>query len=280
MGQLYKSAELMQDGRKRGYAVPAYDTFNIESTRMVLEAAERAGTPVIIMMYLGMPIPVDTFAEMAKSLGRKSKVPFALHLDHSPSFEACMMAIKAGFTSIMIDASKKPIEENVALTRKVVEVAHAMDIDVEGELGMVGRNEAVDRSLFTQPEEAASFVEKTGVDTLAVAVGNSHGMYIEEPELDIPLIKAVNKAAGVPLVLHGTSMIPTDQLKEAVRAGITKTNIATEYMLYYKDAVSKALAGAEPPKTINGLLQAAYEPVVEFIAEKMRVLNPDNVSIL
>ena len=280
MGKLYQSAELMQDAHKRGYGIPAYDPFNFESTKMVFEAAERANTPVIIMMYLGIDMPIDSFAEMVKSLGAKAKVPYALHLDHSPSFEACMMAIKAGFTSVMIDASKKPIDENVAETRKVVEAAHAMGIDVEGELGMVGRNEAVNRSMFTQPEEAVSFIERTGIDTLAVAIGNSHGMYIEEPELDIPLLESINKVAGKPLVLHGTSMIPVDQLKEAVRHGICKTNIATEYMMYYKQKVAELAASDKCPGTITGILSGVQGAVTDFIYEKMRVLNPDDVKIL
>ena len=280
MGNLCKSAELMADAAKRGYGVPAYNTFNYETTKMVLEAAERAGTSVIIMLYPGMGMPADAFADMTKRLGEKKKVPYSLHLDHSSSFEQCMQFIHAGFSSVMIDASKKPFAENVATTRKVVEAAHAMGVDVEGELGMVGRAEAVNRDLFTQPDEAVAYVEQSGVDTLAVAVGNSHGIYIEEPELDIPLIRSIRDAAKVPLVMHGTSMIPIDQLKDAVRAGITKTNIATEYWMYYKEVITKNAVSDNAPKIISALLDSAHESVTEFIAAKMRILNPDNVSIV
>jgi ketose-bisphosphate aldolase len=270
----------MDEARRHGYAVPAYDTFNYESTKMVFEAAEQAGTPVIIMYYNDGYMPMDTFALMVKSLGAKSSVPFSLHLDHSPDFETCMRAIRDGFTSIMIDASKRPFEENVRETRRVVEAAHAMGIDVEGELGIVGREEKVDRQRFTQPAEARRFAEETGVDSLAVAIGNSHGVYIEEPRLEIDLLTGIAAAADLPLVLHGTSLIPVDQLKEAVRHGITKTNIATEYMMYYKEQAARALARDKPPRVITALLEAAYRPVVDFIAEKMRVLNPDGVTIL
>jgi ketose-bisphosphate aldolase len=280
MGILCKSVELMREARKRGYAVPAYDTFNYESTKMVFEAAEKAGTPVIIMYYADGYIPMDTFAVMVKNLGAKSPVPFALHLDHSPDFETCMQAIRSGFTSIMIDASKRPFDENIRETRRVVEAARGMGIDVEGELGIVGREEKVDRNRFTQPDEALRFAAETGVDSLAVAIGNSHGVYIEEPRLEIDLLKRIAQAADLPLVLHGTSLIPEDQLKEAVRGGITKTNIATEYLMYYKDQVARALAGDKPPRVIPALLQAAYGPVVDFIAEKMRVLNPDGLTLL
>jgi ketose-bisphosphate aldolase len=214
---------------------------------------------------------------MVKSLGAKSSVPFALHLDHSPDFETCLRAVQSGFTSIMIDASKLPFEENLRETRRVVEAAHAMGIDVEGELGIVGREEKVDRARLTQPGEARRFAEESGVDSLAVAIGNSHGVYIEEPRLDIALLKDIAGVADLPLVLHGTSLIPVDQLKEAVRHGITKTNIATEYLMYYKDQIAHALGGK--PRVIGALLQAAHQPVVDFIAEKMRVLNPDGVKI-
>jgi ketose-bisphosphate aldolase len=280
MGALCKSAELMKEALRRGYAVPAYDTFNYETTKMVFAAAEKVKTPVIIMYYADFYMQMDTFASMVKSVGAKSAVPFAIHLDHSPSFELCMQAIHEGFTSVMIDASKKPFDENVKETRRVVEAGHAMGIDVEGELGMVGREEAVDRSRFTQPEEALRFVNETGIDTLAVAIGNSHGVYIEEPVLDIELLKKIRNTVNVPLVLHGTSMIPVDQLKDAVRNGITKTNIATEYLMYYKDEIAKVASGDKAPRVIGGLLHAAYQPVVDFIAEKMKVLNPNNVAIL
>jgi ketose-bisphosphate aldolase len=279
MGILCRSVDLMKEGRRRGYAVPAYDTFNYETTKMVFEAAEKAGTPVIIMYYNDGYMPMDTFAAMVKSLGARSSVPFALHLDHSPDFETCLRAVQSGFTSIMIDASKKPFEENVRETRRVVEAAHAMGIDVEGELGIVGREEKVDRSRLTQPAEARRFAEETGVDTLAVAIGNSHGVYIEEPRLEIELLKGIVLEANLPLVLHGTSLIPVDQLKDAVRYGITKTNIATEYLMYYRDQLARVLAGDKPPKVIGALLEAAYGPVVDFIAEKMRVLNPSGLTL-
>ncbi|MDR2185448.1 MAG: class II fructose-bisphosphate aldolase, partial [Treponema sp.] len=143
MGMLCRSVELMREGRGRGYAVPAYDTFNYESTKMVFEAAEQAGTPVIIMYYNDGYMPMDTFAAMVKNLGAKGSVPFSVHLDHSPDFETCMRAIRCGFTSVMIDASKRPFDENVQETRRVVEAARAMGVDVEGELGIVGREEKV-----------------------------------------------------------------------------------------------------------------------------------------
>ncbi|MDR2135023.1 MAG: class II fructose-bisphosphate aldolase [Treponema sp.] len=280
MGMLCRSVDLMQEGRRRGYAVPAYDTFNYESTKMVFDAAEKAGTPVIVMYYNDGYIPIDTFAVMVKNLGARSSVPFSVHLDHSPDFETCMKAIRCGFTSVMLDASKLPFDENVRETRRVVEAAHAMGVDVEGELGIVGREEKVDRARFTQPEEARRFAEESGVDSLAVAIGNSHGVYIEEPRLETGLLARIAAEAGLPLVLHGTSMIPPDQLKEAVRRGITKTNIATEYLMYYRDQIAQALARDKPPKVVTALLDAAYEPVTDFIAEKMRLLNPDGLSIL
>lgn len=278
MGTLHQSAELMRDARLRGYGIPAYDTFNYESTKMVFEAAARVRTPVIIMYYPSDYMPLHTFAQMVKDLGACYPVPFSLHLDHSPSFEICMKAIHEGFTSVMIDASQKPMAENIAETRKVVEAAHAMGIDVEGELGMVGRNEAVNRDRFTQPSEVKQFLEATGIDALAIAIGNSHGVYIEEPSLDIPLLKKIAGITQTPLVLHGTSMIPSQQLSEAVRHGITKTNIATEYLMRYVEEIGTLMQ--DPPKVIGALLEKAHAPMVDFIADKMKVLNPDDVKIL
>lgn len=280
MGQLYKSVDLMLDGYKRGYGVPAYDTFNYETTKMVFEAAEAAGTPVIIMHYPDGYMPMETFVQMVKDMGERAKVPFALHLDHSPSFEVCMQAIHAGFTSVMIDGSKLPLDQNISITKQVVQAAHAMGVDVEGELGMVGRNEAVNRSLFTQPDEAVRFAEESGIDTLAVAIGNSHGIYIKEPELDIDLLERIKTAVDKPLVLHGTSMIPIEQIKNAVRNGISKTNIATEYLMYYVQVLNMQLQSKNPYRTLIPLLKEAHKPVVDFIAAKMAVLNPDNIRIL
>jgi ketose-bisphosphate aldolase len=280
MGELCRSADLMMDGFKRGYCVPAYDTNNYETTQMVFRAAEIAETPVIIMLYPGPYIPFDTFADMVKSLGKKSKVPFALHLDHSPSFDICMQAIHAGFTSVMIDASKKPYAENVAECRAVVRAAHAMGIDVEGELGTVGREEAVDRNGFTSPEQAAQFLEDTGLDTLAVAIGNCHGVYVGEPDLDIPLLARIKASVTKPLVLHGASGIPKDQLMDACRNGICKTNVATEYLIKYAEVIDGLMHQEDKPTRFGAVMDRSFQPVVDFIADKMKVFNPDHLKLI
>ena len=279
MGELVRSIDLLNDGRKRGYAVPAYNAYDYYSIRAILRAAELAGTPVILMHHFSYGIDLDTFAAIAKALGKKAKVPFSIHLDHSPTYEECIRAIKAGFTSLMIDGSPHPFDENVRMTRDVVRAARACGIDVEGEIGHVGFHD-VDRSLFTRPEEAKEFLELTEVDALAVSIGNSHGVYFEEPRIEQELLKELNRISTVPLVLHGTSGIPDDQLMEAVRNDITKTNIATEYLMKTVDVVKGLILTDKELDTAPKVMEAAEKDVSEFIARKMRLLNPDNVRIL
>ncbi|MBE5759893.1 MAG: class II fructose-bisphosphate aldolase [Clostridiales bacterium] len=279
MGELTRSIDLLLDARKRGYAVPAYNVFSYESTKTVLRAAEQAGTPVILMHHFSYGIDLETFAVLTRELGRQSKVPFSIHLDHAPDYEECIRAIRAGFSSVMIDGSPHPFDENVKMTQDVVRAARACGVDVEGEIGHVGFND-VDRTLFTRPEEVTKFLELTEVDSLAISIGNSHGVYFEEPRIEQELLKTINKISPVPLVLHGTSGIPDEQLSEAVANGIVKTNIATEYMMYMADAMKEALTGDNPPPTAPKLMMGIEEKVAAFIERKMRLLNPANISIL
>ena len=280
MGELYRSADLMADALKRGYCVPAYDTNDIQTTQMVFRAAEKAQTPVIIMAYPGHGVDFKLFADMVLRIGSKAKVPFALHLDHAPDFETVMRAIQGGFTSVMIDASKLPYEENVRECRRVIDVCRAMNIDVEGELGYVGRDEEVRTDGYTNPAEAARFVADTGLDTLAVAIGNCHGVYKGEPHMEIGLLEEIKAAVpGVPLVLHGASGIPKDQLMDACRHGICKTNVATEYLMKYAEVI-RANEAKEPSRNIGMMLARAFDEVTDFIADKMLCFNPDGLKLL
>lgn len=279
MAELVRSIDLLLDARKRGYAVPAYNVINYETTKTVLRAAEQAGTPVILMHHFSYGIDLRTFAAITRELGRQSKVPFSIHLDHSPDFEECIRAIAAGFTSVMIDGSPHPFEENVKMTQEVVRAARACGVDVEGEIGHVGFND-VDRTLFTKPEEAKKFLELTEVDSLAVSIGNSHGVYFEEPRIEQELLKKLNEISYVPLVLHGTSGIPDEQLSCAVANGIVKTNIATEYLMYNTKAIKEALEEKDAPVTTHKLMQRVEGKVADFIERKMRLLNPNKIQII
>lgn len=267
---------LLTRARENGYAVPAYDVQNYETMLWVLGAAERLRTPAILMYYPTPYIPFGAFCALGRELAQRASVPVALHLDHCADYDTILRAIAEGFPSVMIDASKQPFEENVRITSEIVRAAHAMGVCVEAELGHVGsgarREDFVDKAMYTDPESAREFCARTGCDSLAVAIGNSHGVYVETPHLDIALLEKLRAAVPVPLVLHGTSGIPDDQLMQAVRRGVCKTNIATEYLIHAARVTREHSAGA---KYLGAILEGVYAPMTDFIAQKMRLLNPD-----
>ncbi|MBN1247566.1 MAG: class II fructose-1,6-bisphosphate aldolase [Anaerolineae bacterium] len=232
---LVTSKELLLDAQKNGYAVGAFNTNNLEITHAILRAAEAKRAPILVqissgaMRYAGvefLPMIVAKAAQLAS-------VPVAIHLDHGPSFEVVMQALRAGFTSIMRDASKLPYDENVAEVRKVVEACHSIDVPVEAEIGRIGGAEehvvvSEREAAMSDPDECVRFVEDAGFDFLAVAIGNAHGFYKGEPKLDFDRLRAIRDRVPVPLVLHGASGIPDHQITEAVKNGICKINIDTE----------------------------------------------------
>ncbi|MGC9348179.1 MAG: class II fructose-1,6-bisphosphate aldolase [Anaerolineae bacterium] len=232
---LVTSKELLLDAQKHGYAVGAFNTNNLEITHAIFRAAEAKRSPILVqisagaMRYAGvefLPMIVAKWAQLAS-------IPAAIHLDHGPDFETVVKAVRAGFTSIMRDASSLPYEENVAEVRKVVELCHAIDIPVEAEIGRLGGAEehvvvSEREALMSDPDECVRFVEDAGFDFLAVAIGNAHGFYKGEPKLDFDRLEAIQDKVPVPLVLHGASGIPDHQITMAVERGICKINIDTE----------------------------------------------------
>jgi ketose-bisphosphate aldolase len=282
---LYKVGEILKDAKERGYGVPAYDVMNYESMRWVVDAAEVVGVPAILMLYPSMKsmIPFRQFVDLAKSIGKDAKIPVSIHLDHSLSVEEIEEAIDAGFMSVMYDGSKQDFDTNVRNSYKVVQMGKEHGVDVEAELGIVGSGMNVEDfkndELYTKPEQAVEFVERTGVGSLAVAIGNSHGVYIEQPNLDIARLSALNEAVSVPLVLHGTSGIPEEQLREAVLHGITKTNIATEFYNLMGKAVCEYTARDEcRGNFIEILNKGAKTAAMDYLIAKFRLLNPNNVK--
>lgn len=245
----------------------------------VVATAEELGKPVIVMLY-----PPDNFennccgvagfAATVRELASQVKVPIGLHLDHCSDFDYILRAIQAGFTSVMFDGSMLPVEENIALTRRVVDAAHALGADVEAELGRVGfaaDSDQDDTDMYTKPEVAAAFCEATGVDSVAVAIGSAHGVYLKTPKLDLERLDAINAATDTPLVLHGGSGIPHDQLEEAFRRGINKFNVGTEYFQLYYDSF-RAYA-AEFGDTGHMLKVPRYiqERMMNYLREKMKL---------
>ena len=227
--------ELLEIGKKNNACVLAFDAADGNMIKSVIKGAEAAGKPVMVMLYPGMRniMPFGVFAETTKYYAERASVPVGLHLDHCSDFDMIMEAIHEGFSSVMADGSVLSFEENVAFTRKVVEVARNFDVDVEGELGHVGTaadsDEFSRKEFFTRPDEVKEFVERTKVTSLAVSFGSAHGLYKSTPKLDIDHLKVLSAATDTPLVLHGGTGIPDDQLALAFANGINKINIGTEF---------------------------------------------------
>lgn len=273
---LVTGKELLDHANKNGYAVGAFNINNMEIVQAIIEAAEETNSPVILQASQGgiKYAGIEYITALGKVAAEKAKVPVALHLDHGTDFEQVMLCIRYGFTSVMIDGSKHPLRENIELTKKVIDVAHAVGVSVEAELGKIGGTEddiTVDEmeATFTDPDEAKLFVEETGVDYLAVAVGTAHGVYKGEPKLDFDRIRKIKELVGIPLVLHGSSGVPADSIKKAIEAGINKVNIDTDLRIAFttamKDFLKKNPDNIDPRK----ILTPAREAMKEVIKEKM-----------
>lgn len=277
---LATTKEMLLKAQKEGYAVGAFNAENMEMVQAVIEAAEEMKAPVIIQTTPGTLNYADTdmFYGMVSAAAKNAGVPVALHLDHGSSYELAAKALRSGYTSIMIDGSKLPFEENVAFTLKTVEMAHAMGIPVEGELGTVGGKEDThevkdSEKAYTDPQEAKEFAERTGVDLLAVGIGNAHGFYKGVPKLRFDILEQTKELVSIPIVLHGASGIPDEDVKKATGLGICKVNFATEL----RDAFSKGVKAylAENPETFDPKKynKAGRDHVKALVLHKMEVLN-------
>lgn len=237
---LVTTKEMLFDAQKNHYAVGAFNVENLEFVMAVLAAAEETKSPVIMQTTPGTikTAGLDYFYGMVKAAAERATVPVALHLDHGDGYDRCMKALRTGYTSVMIDGSHETFEDNIALTRSVADAGVAMGVPVEAELGKVGGKEddgpAVEgESPYTDPIEAKEFVERTGCTSLAIGVGTAHGVYTETPHIEQSVVRAIAAAVDVPLVLHGTSGVPDEQVAEAVKNGICKVNYATELRQAY-----------------------------------------------
>ncbi len=233
---LMNMRDLLAIARENHFAVPAY---NISSNMLLtgaIEAAEAANAPVIIAIHPDELAFVGTaFVKFALEEAKNATVPVVIHLDHGSSLEQIMTAIRAGFTSVMIDASELPLDQNIAACREVAALAHAVNVSVEGELGTIGELDeeaeaGAEEVIFVDPEEVKTFVDATDVDTLAVAIGTSHGLYPKDmkPEIRLDLLQAINAKVDIPLVLHGGSGNPDEEIARSVELGICKINISAD----------------------------------------------------
>lgn len=276
---LVTTKRLLQDAQAGGYAIGAFNVENMEMVQAVVAAAEEMNSPVIMQTTPGTVKYADLryFYENVRTAAEEASVPVVMHLDHGNSFELAMQALRTGYTSIMIDGSRKPFEENIALTKAVVDACHPSGIPVEAELGKVGGKEddleGGDDSPYTDPQQAAEFVERTGVDSLAIAVGTAHGVYKVTPKLDVERITAVRQFVTIPLVLHGTSGVPDEQVAECVRRGMCKVNYATDLRIAFTKGVKSILAETPDvfdPKKYNA---AGREEVKKYVMQKMQVVG-------
>jgi len=278
---LVTSEQMLLDAQQRGYAVGAFNVENMEMVKAVIAAAEELHAPVMLQTT---PSTVkygtlETYFAIVAAEAKKAAVPVCLHLDHGSSFELAVQAIKAGYTSVMIDGSHEDFENNVAVSKKVVDVAKACGIPVEAELGKVGGKEddlEADADTNTDPMEAKEFVERTGVSSLAIAIGTAHGFYEGTPVLDKERVSEIKKVVSVPLVLHGASGLSDEDVKECVRRGMCKVNFATELRVAYTEAGRRLLE--EKPDTFDPkkLGIVGMEAVKELVKERMKVCGCEN----
>ena len=284
---------------KGNYCIPAFNVYNTETVMGVFDAAEEAKAPVIMQVYprLFNEYVGYYLAPAILAAAKKATVPVCFHLDHGPSEAEVMKALRLGATGIMLDGSTHPFEENVALTKHIVEsckaigvgleenaentkhivdICAAVNVEVEGELGHIGSVNDDSMDEFTDPAEAAEFVKRTNVTCLAVLIGNAHGHYKKPPKLDIERIAAIRKATGgIPLVLHGGSGIPDDQVKAAINAGIRKMNIGTDVCCAFADGTLESLNDPNRSLAVDMFMKKPIESVKKLALSKIALTGAD-----
>jgi len=272
--------ELVLKAQKGHYAVGAFNCNNMEIVQAIVAAAEAEKAPVIIQASQGAIAyaGIRYIAGLTKLAAESVTIPVALHLDHGTSFEQCIQCIGSGFSSVMIDGSKLPLDENIALTKKIIEIARMLGVSVEGELGKIGGTEddisvSEKEALFTDPQEAEHFWRETDVDALAIAIGTAHGQYKGVPKLDFDRLKEIVKRVSAPIVLHGSSGVPDDAVREAISLGVSKVNIDTNIREAFTNAARQVVIDHPNEIDPRKVLGPAREAAIQVIREKIRVFG-------
>lgn len=272
--------DLLAVGKEHQFAVPAFNICSFDMLKAIMEEVEANNAPVILEIhpdeieYLG-----DNFVATVREYAYRSKVPVVIHMDHGGTIKDVMRAIRNGYTSVMIDASRASYEENVALTTQVVELAHKVGVSVEAELGTIGNNGSAeggaDTIIYTDPGQAEDFVSRTGIDTLAVAIGTAHGLYPKDkkPELNMPLLKELNKRLDIPFVLHGGSGNPDKEVSESVQYGVRKVNLSSDLKSVFFEEVRRVLVDNPAMYEPNQVYPSANEKVKDVVRHKLDILN-------
>ena len=268
--------EILNDARKNRYAVGFFNAVDVEQARSVINTAEEMRSPIIVgtAEVLLPATPLNGVAEYLIPMAKKATVPVCVHFDHGLSFDRCIQAIRLGFTSIMYDCSMDSYDGNIDKVAEMVRICHSVGVTVEGELGHVGDNEGSGKlknpsDYFTDPDTAEDFVKRTGVDALAVAVGNAHGEYKLPPKLDFERITSISEKTGIPLVLHGGSGLSDHDFHEAIRRGVCKVNIFTDIDRAGKEGIEKGLAAGV----------ASLSALMPYMLDAMRAVTRNKIEL-
>lgn len=275
--------EILQHAHKNNYAVGAFNISNLEIAKAILDAAAECKAPVILqtsesaIKYAGF----QELSAIVKVLADKTPVPVALHLDHGTTYETIIGCIRNGWTSVMIDGSHYPLEENIAVTKEIIKVARACGVSVEAELGRlsgVEDNISVSEkdAFYTDPQEAVTFVKETDVDSLAISIGTAHGKYKGIPKLDLDRLQEIKKLVNIPIVLHGASGVPEDQIREATKLGVNKINIDTDIRVAFSDALKEVFKNKPEEYDPRKLLTASMANMKQVVMGKIEMFGSCN----
>ncbi len=267
--------EILKDAQEKQYAVGAFNVENMEMIQAVVSAAEEMNLPVILQTTpstLKYAAP-DMFFANVNALAKNAKVPVVMHLDHGDSYELAEKALKAGYSSIMIDGSKLPLEENILLTQRTLKLCREYGASIEAELGSIGgkEDELTAENAYTNVEDAKRFVVETGIDALAVAIGTAHGVYKSKPNIDLKRLEDIRECVDIPLVLHGTSGVADEIVKACIKRGICKVNYATDLRIAFTKGVRQVLLADAEVYDPKKYLAKGREEVKNKVLERMQV---------
>ena len=286
---LVSGKEILDVANKFGFAVPAFNAGSGQLLEAVMQACEETESPVMIAIHPDeLSFLTDSFVDQVKYYANHSKVPVCIHLDHGASYEQVIHAIQLGFTSVMIDASHKSYEDNIAITKKVVEAAHAVGVSVEAELGTIGDTGnsiegGVTEVIYTDPEVAQDFIEKTNVDSLAIAIGTAHGIYPKnmKPKLRLDILQEIEKLVEIPLVLHGGSSNPDEEISQSVKLGINKINISSDIKIVFATKLKEILAASDSEiREPNVMFPECMKETKKVAIDKIKLFNSDGKAKL
>ena len=279
---LISGKEILKVANENKFAVPAFNAGSGQLLDAVMQACEETKSPVMIAIHPDeLKFLTDSFVAQVKYFANNSNVPVCIHLDHGASYEQVIYAIQLGFTSVMIDASHLSFEENIEVTKKVVSIAHPVGVSVEAELGTIGDTGntvegGVSEVIYTDPSTAQEFLERTGVDSLAIAIGTAHGIYPKnmKPELKLDILKKTSDLTDIPLVLHGGSSNPDNEIQEAVKLGINKINISSDIKIAFTNKLREVLEGEDnEAREPNVLFPSCIEETKKIAVEKINLFN-------